>query len=149
MKKILLTLFLAICFISVNAQASFFNKYEDMKGVSTVYISKNMFNMMPSMNFDNKDIGKIAKKLNMLRVLSCEKRSLAKSIYEDAMQYYKREKFEEVMRVNDDGDKCYIFQKASGKSINEFVLISTDDGELSILDFNGYITLDEIKRIAK
>lgn len=149
MKRIIATLFLAISFITVYAQGALFNKYEDTKGVTTVYISKNMLGMMPSMNVGDKDISKIAGKLNMLRVLSCEKKQLAKTIYNDAMQFYKKAKFNEVMRVNDDGERCLIFQKTRGKANNEFVLINIDDGELSILNFNGNVTLNEIKKIAE
>jgi len=49
---ILMTVLCGIC----HAQDALFRKYADVNGISTVYISKSMFRMMPNIKAGNKDI---------------------------------------------------------------------------------------------
>lgn len=75
-----------------NAQDELFKKYENTKGVETVYISKSLLSMMPNMEMGNVKIGKVAGKMDRIQVLNCEKGSaLIKGISEYAISLYRRE----------------------------------------------------------
>ena len=45
----IITLLLSLCSLFTYAQESFFDKYADMEGVTSVYISKAMLSLMPDM----------------------------------------------------------------------------------------------------
>ncbi len=77
MKRIILTLCMTmIACITVFAQKALFEKYSETDGVSTVYISRNMMRMMGNVKAGNKDISKVAGRLDYLQILSCERPSL-------------------------------------------------------------------------
>lgn len=135
---------MALCGIC-RAQDALFQKYEDVDGVTTVYISKAMFRMMPHLNAGNKDISKIAYKLDRLQILDCERPSLIPGIKKMALAIYKNGKYEYIMRVNDDGEHTIIYQKQHAGGKNEFVLLSDEKDELSIINLLGNVTLNEIK----
>ena len=52
------------------------------------------------------------------------------------------------MRTTDDGEVTYIYQKQRGKQ-NEFVILTTEKDELTIVNILGSLTLKEIKEIAE
>ena len=81
MKRFILTLSMALfACIMASAQKALFDKYSETDGVSTVYISHKMMRMMGNVKAGNKDISKIASRLDYLQILSCERRSLIPSI---------------------------------------------------------------------
>jgi hypothetical protein len=57
-------------FTRMSAQEAIFEKYDDTNGVTTIYISKTMLGMIPNVKAGKHDIGKIAPKLDYLRILS-------------------------------------------------------------------------------
>jgi hypothetical protein len=144
---IIITMLIALCGVC-HAQDALFQKYEDVDGVTTVYISKAMFRMMPHVNAGNRDISKIASRLDRLQILNCERPSLIPGIKKMAVEIYKRGNYEYIMRVNDDGDHTTIYQKQHAGGKNEFVLLSDEKDELSIINVLGAVTLNEIKGIA-
>lgn len=147
MKRLIILFFaLPICLLS-NAQDELFKKYENTKGVETVYISKSLLSMMPNMEMGNVKIGKVAGKMDRIQVLNCEKPALIKGISEYAISLYRRGGYEEMMRTNDDGEKTYIYQKQRGKK-NEFVILNIEKDELNIVNLLGTMTMKEIKEIS-
>lgn len=74
MKRIyIITLLLSLCSLVSYAQNSFFDKFADMDGVTSVYISKAMLSMMPNMKAEGINIGEVAGKLDHIQILTCEK----------------------------------------------------------------------------
>ncbi len=149
MKKVLTTLFLAVICTVMHAQNALFSKYENTNGVSTVVVSKAMFRMMPNIDVGNKNIKKIASKIDNLKVLTCERQALINKIAKDAMAIYKKSPWEEVMRIKDQGTNTVIYMCKLGKDKYEYVLYNTEKGELSIINVIGNITLQEIKQVAE
>ena len=129
------------------AQDALFDKYEDTNGVTTVFISKTMLSMIPNVKTGNRDISKIAGKLDQLRILTCEKASLIPRILDDAKKIYKSEGYEVIMRMNDDGEKMTIYQRSLKGGKNEFVLLQEDGSDLNIINVKGAITLKDIQMI--
>ena len=70
MKKFLAILFVALLSCTVmSAQSALFKKYENVKGVSTVYISKSLLGLVPKLVAGDMDISAIASKLDHVQVL--------------------------------------------------------------------------------
>ena len=135
-RLILLTMILVIC-SALYAQDELFKKYENTKGVETVYISKNLLSILGTTDIGDLKVSKAAKKIERIQVLECERASLLQGIRDYA----------QIMRTTDDGEITYIYQKQRGKQ-TEFVILTTEKSELTIVNILGTLTLKEIKEIA-
>lgn len=146
MKKYILLFLVALTVQTTMAQKALFDKYESSKGVETVFISKAMLSFAGSIGGIDKDIARVANKLDEVRILSCEKPAKARAIVSEARAIYSKG-YTELMRLNDDGEKVTIYQKPVGKK-HEYVLLSVERDEVDIINLVGTLTLEELKRIA-
>lgn len=149
MKKILLFLLFGFTFNFAFAQKAFFDKYDDKEGISTVYISTTMLRMMGNVQAGNKDITRIAKRLDHIQVLECERPSLINSIKNAAFTYYKQAKYAVVMKTKSNGEDVTIYEKRYKNGKNEYVLLTVERDELTIVNLLGRVSLEEIQAIAK
>lgn len=149
MKKILLFLLFGFTFNFAFAQKAFFDKYDDKEGISTVYISATMLRMMGNVQAGNKDITRIAKRLDHIQVLECERPSLINSIKNAAFAYYKQAKYAVVMKTKSNGEDVTIYEKGYKNGKNEYVLLTVERDELTIVNLLGRVSLEEIQAIAK
>lgn len=138
---------LAICG-ALRAQDELFKKYENTKGVETVYISKSLLSLMGTADIGDLKVNKAIKKIDRIQVLTCERPSLIQGIRDYALGVFKKDKYEQMMRTTDDDEVTYIYQKQRGKH-NEFVILTTEKDELTIVNLLGTLTLKEIKEIAE
>lgn len=148
MKKIILVMVMALTCNMMFAQSALFKKYDNVKGVSTVYISKALLSLIPEMHTGNKDISKIAGKLDHVQILSCERPSLVSEIKSEAISYFKNGGYTNLMKVSDDGGQTIIYGKSLDNGKNEFVLFSYMDDEVNIINVMGKVTLNDIKQIS-
>ena len=146
MKKYILLFLVALTVQTTMAQKALFDKYESSKGVETVFISKAMLSFAGSIGGIDKDIARVANKLDEVRILSCEKPAKARTIVSEARAIYSKG-YTELMRLNDDGEKVTIYQKPVGKK-HEYVLLSVERDEVDIINLVGTLTLEDLKRIA-
>ena len=146
MKKYILLFLVALTVQTTMAQKALFDKYESSKGVETVFISKAMLSFAGSIGGIDKDIARVANKLDEVRILSCEKPAKARAIVSEARAIYSKG-YTELMRLNDDGEKVTVYQKPVGKK-HEYVLLSVEKDEVDIINLVGTLTLEELKRIA-
>ena len=149
MKKILRFLLFGFTFNFAFAQMAFFDKYDDKEGISTVYISATMLRMMGNVQAGNKDITRIAKRLDHIQVLECERPSLINSIKNAAFAYYKQAKYAVVMKTKSNGEDVTIYEKRYKNGKNEYVLLTVERDELTIVNLLGRVSLEEIQAIAK
>ncbi|PVX57916.1 uncharacterized protein DUF4252 [Hallella colorans] len=147
-KYFLIAIMMAITTLG-NAQSTLFKKYENTKGVSIVTISKAMFRMMPTMKVGNKNLKKIASKIDHLQILSCERQVLNAKINKDVVYIYGKKPWEEVMSYRENGGNTYIYMRTIGNGKYEYALYTTEKGELQIISITGDLTLRDIQAIAK
>ncbi len=149
MKRIIFIILMALtCHLSYS-QDALFKKYEDVKGISTAFISKSMLGLMPKVEAGDVDISRIASKLDRIQVLECERPSLIPAIKKEAVAYYKKYRYEQIMRMNDGNEHITIYQKSLGKGKNEFVLLNEESDELQIIHLSGSVSLNDIKALSK
>ena len=55
--------------------------------------------------------------------------------------------YEELMRINDEGEKTIIYLKRNKNKEKEFVLMSQEKNEFTIIAITGNLTLQEIQGI--
>lgn len=148
MKRIyIISLLLSLCSLMSYAQNSFFDKFADMDGVTSVYISKAMLSMMPNMKAEGLNIGGVAGKLDYIQILTCEKAALIPKIKKEVEYIHPRNGYEELMRVNNEGDKTTIYLKKDKNGKKEFVLLNDEKTEFTVVVITGNLTLQEIQGV--
>ncbi|MFA7388917.1 MAG: DUF4252 domain-containing protein [Proteiniphilum sp.] len=152
MKKMMMVLALALTASGLFAQKNPFEKFTDMEGVTSVYISKSMMSLMPkNMNMDlgNVDVSNFINKLSSILILTSENKPVAQEMVSLANKRIRDDQYELLMRVkSDDGERVNFFMKGIPESISEMIMIvEENDGESVIMQFLGDFTLDDAKQI--
>ena len=147
--KILLCLVVLASALTANAQIKAFDKYADMDGVTSVYISKSMLSLFPKgqTNVNGINIGDIASRLDNIQILSADEQPIVDKLRKETSGINTRNGYEELMRVREDGEKTTIYFKDGKKDRKEFVLLVDEKDEFTIISIVGDLTLQEIQGI--
>ena len=138
-----------LCSVCSYGQQSFFDKYAEMDGVTSVYISKSMLSLFPKgqTNVNGINIGDIASRLDNIQILSADEQPIVDKLRKETSHINTRNGYEELMRVREDGEKTTIYFKDSKKDKKEFVLLVDEKDEFTIISIVGDLTLQEIQGI--
>ena len=130
------------------AQEKLFNKYSDMKGVKSVYISKAMLEMGPHL-FSNIYVGSASKRLNSVSLLSTSKNeAVYKDLMKDIRSLLKSSRFELLMKQKGTNTTSEFYISRSGSKIKELIML-TEDGESSLrfVYLEGLMSMEDVKNI--
>ncbi len=150
MIRTLIIAFMAtLCSVCSYGQQSFFDKYADMDGVTSVYITKSMLSLFPKgqANVNGVNIGNIASRLDNIQILSTDEQPIVDKLRKETSHINTRNGYEELMRVREDGEKTTIYFKDGKKDKKEFVLLQDAKNEFTIISIVGDLTLQEIQGI--
>ena len=150
MKRTLIIALLALlCSVCSYGQQSYFDKYAEMEGVTSVYITKSMLSLFPKgqTNVNGVNIGNIASRLDNIQILSTDEQPIVDKLRKETSHINTRNGYEELMRVREDGEKTTIYFKDSKKDKKEFVLLVDEKDEFTIISIVGDLTLQEIQGI--
>ncbi len=150
MKKIFLALVIAVCATATSAQSKFFEACEQLDGVSTVYISKAMleFAGMSDIDCDNVNISAFASKLDGVEIINAEKAS-RKRVKELASTLVKEKNCQNLMRVKDGVETVNMYFNELPRQRTEFIIISDEPVEFSIIILTGTMTMKEVVKTVK
>lgn len=146
-KNILLIFFLcctSICF----AQNKLFDKYSEMDNVTSVYISKKMFQMMPAFDTNGLKLMNMKGKIEGLHVLSTEDNTKKENMRKDFKVLIGKD-HEELMRVKDGNTRATFYVKQKGNLISELIMLANTDKSFSVIQLVGNFTLQDIQEITK
>lgn len=143
MKKIMTIALLMLLSVGANAQKEVFQKYKGMEGVTTLHVPKFLMRLAGRAS---KEAQTLTDRVSHIRVLSCEEESLAKKIKADALAAYKRGGYEEMIRINEDGQRVVIYQRILKSGKNEYAILAVDD-ELAIVNVVGRLSLEELDQV--
>lgn len=147
MKRLFITLVATLLVaLTLPAQENVFEKYADTEGVTTVYISKKMFNMMKDVKSEDLNLGTLSGKINDMQILTCEDKDTAAKLRKDIAYISPDNGYEELMRVREEGERITIYAK-EGKKENEYILLVDDSEELVLIQINGQLTLEELQSV--
>ena len=130
------------------AQQELFEQYDDVEGVETVYISASMLRMMRNIKAGNKDISRIAGRLERLQILNCERTALIPTIRKTAVTIFNKRGYHIVMQTSGGGEHVTIYEKKYRNGRNEYVLMAIEKNELSVINVFGKVSLQDIQGIA-
>ncbi|MBR2457684.1 MAG: DUF4252 domain-containing protein [Bacteroidaceae bacterium] len=145
----IISLLLALSTLFCQAQQSYFDKYADMDGVSSVYISKSMLKMFPNMSgkINGVNVGNLAGRLECIQILSSDSTEIIKQLRKETKDVNTKSGYEELMRIRDDGERVNIYFKEKKNKKNEFVLIADESDEYTIISIVGELTLQEMQEM--
>ena len=149
MKKLILTFAIALFALAVTAQESFTDRFGGMKGVTSVYISKSLLGMMPDMKSNGKNFGAVAGKLDNMQILNTETPKAARTLKEECGKIIRNGKYVSLMNINDDGEHTGIYMKEFVNGKKQYVMLSVDKDETSVIVLTGKLTLQDIKNVMK
>lgn len=159
MRKIgLVIAFLWVSTVSF-AQAAF-DKFDDKEGVTSVVVTKKMFEMMSKVKVDAKDKDtqqylNLLKKLENLKVFSTANAKVGADMKVTVNNYLKSNPLEELMRVNNEGRnvKVYIKSGANENIVKELLMFiegaNMKDANTIVLSLIGNFSLDEISMLTE
>ena len=140
---------MTLCSICSYGQQSFFDKYAEMDGVTSVYITKSMLSLFPKgqTSVNGVNIGNIASRLDNIQILSADEQPIIDKLRKETSDINSRNGYDELMRVREDGEKITIYFKGRKKDKKEFVLLRDEKDEFTIISIVGDLTLQEIQSI--
>lgn len=147
MKYIFLILSLfctSLCF----AQNKLFDKYSDMDKVTSIYISKAMFQMMPKLETGGLNLMNLKGKIESLQVLSTQNNAKKEEMRNEFKSLISRD-HQELMRVKDEKTKATFFVKQKGDLISELIMLADTEENFSVIQLLGNFTLQDIQNITK
>ena len=148
-RTFIITLLITLCSVCSYGQQSFFDKYAEMEGVTSVYITKSMLSLFPKgqASVNGVNIGNIASRLDNIQILSADEQPIIDKLRKETSVINTRNGYEELMRVREDGEKTTIYFKDGKKDKKEFVLLLDEKDEFTIISIVGDLTLQEIQGI--
>lgn len=149
MKTIRLFLMTSVMLLSftLNAQNSIFDKYSDMKNVSSVYISKTMIEMQPDLYTKDLYIGKVVGQLDAVYVISTMDDNVKKELRKDIEQFIQKGKYELLMKQKGTVSRSAFYVKRKGDIVKELVMITDGNTKLKFISLSGDLTLKDIQNI--
>ena len=151
LKNIFLILFLcctSLCF----AQDKLFEKYADMDNVTSVFISKKMFDMIPNVESGGLNLMNLKGKINNLQIVTSDKqevRSNSSRAADNEFSSLISKSHEELMRVKDNDTRASFYIVQNGDLINEMIMLADTDSDYVVIRITGKFTLEDIQEVAK
>lgn len=161
MKKVILLIALIAAPLVSHAQ-SIFDKLEDMKGVSSVIVNKDAFEILSKFNVSTEDneameVFKMIQDLNELKVFSTNKADVANTMDGMVSKAIKGSKMIELMRIKEDDSQVKIYVKATSNKdfVSEVLMFAkgadkhtNGQAESVIVSLTGNIDINKLSKIA-
>lgn len=147
LSKILLAGALLVLPLLCQAQKSIFNTYNDMKGVSSVYISKAMIEMNPNLFTKDIYIGKVSGKLDCVQILSTKDINIKKDMRKDLRSLVQSSKYELLMKQKGTVSSSEFYINRKGDKVKELIMIIDGACSLKFVYLEGEMTLRDIQNI--
>lgn len=148
-------------FFQINAQKDkldqLFEKYQEAEGVTSIKISKPMFNMLNKLNIADDELAQIKpllSKINGLKILIIEKsedkQQLPKfqKLQADISSSIKSMKYEELITVNSKDNKIkFLSGEATNGILDNLLLSISADGNNLLMMLDGKISVDDVNNL--
>ena len=147
LNKILLAGVLLMLPLLCQAQKNIFNTYNDMKGVSSVYISKAMIEMNPNLFTKDIYIGKVSGKLESVQIVSTMDNNIKKDLRKDLRTLVQSSKYELLMKQKGNVSSSEFYINRKGDKVKELIMIIDGAANLKFVYLEGEMTLKDIQNI--
>jgi len=148
---ILIVAFPAFIMAQNSAVDKLFAKYQGKKGITTVNISPELFQMVNAMGIEEiEDQDFPLDKVKSVKILTIEDDEGYEGVnfYEEIKKDLDVDDFEEVMTVNDGGEVVRMWMKVDKKAVSEFLLIVGGDDNVLIY-ITGNFDMNDVEELAE
>ena len=143
----ILTGMLLLLSLFCQAQKNLFSKYDDLKGVTSVYISKAMIESNPNLFAKDVYIGKVSGQLNSVQVLSTMDNNVKKDLRKDLRSLVQSSKYELLMKQKGNVSSSEFYMNRKGDKVKELIMIIDGAATLKFVYLEGEMTLKDIQNI--
>lgn len=156
MKKFIITLVLAAIPFITFAQSTVFNKFENVEGIESMTISKDMLKMVSSMETSiqgekTKSYFDLIEGMDHLKMFTTSERKHRKAIKNAVTDYLKLNRLEQLMSFNNEKSNIRVYVNNGGDAaiIKEgLVFIEDKDGkDVVLLSFTGNLNLKSLQAL--
>lgn len=145
--RLLLISMLLIFPLLGQAQQELFKKYSDMKNVSSVYISKAMLDMNPSLFTEDIYIGKAASQLNSVQIISTMDNKIKPEMLKDIRAKIKSSHYELLMKQKGTVSSSEFYVSRKGDKVKELVMVINGAASLKFVYLEGEMTTKDVQNI--
>jgi hypothetical protein len=144
---------IALCLICTSigfAQNKLFDKYADMDDVTSVYISKAMFQMISGKTKIDKvglNVTNMKDKIESFQLVTTEKPDKITQMKKEFSQLVTAQ-HQELMRVKSEDSRVRFFSNMQGDLIKELIMLVEADDNFTAILLIGSFTLKDIQEIA-
>lgn len=126
---------------------SLFAKYSDMDNVSSVYISKAMIEMNPELYTKDVNIGKLAKQLELVQILSTMDNEIKREMRRDIENVVRAQKYELLMKQKGIVSRMAFYVKRKEEKVQDLIMVVDGAATLKYVRLVGDMTLKDIQNI--
>jgi hypothetical protein len=130
------------------AQDRLFDKYAEADGVTSVYISKTMFDMMPAIGDIGLSLMNLKGKVESLQLVSSEQKEQIVQMRKDFSQLA-GSRHQELMRVRDGSTRATFYADMQGNRVKDLLMLADTDSSYTAIRILGNFTLKDIQDIAE
>ena len=143
MKKIFIAIaILAIPFLASSQQESiekFYNKYVDNEKISDISLNGWILSMASKMSEEEGT--------EILQKITEEKDIVSKADVKKLMRDVRKNDFEDLMTVRDEGTRVNFMIREEGENITNVLVIIHGDGEFILLSLEGNLNMEDLKQL--
>lgn len=151
MKRIAILAAVLLTTISAFAQSgkSIYQKYSDAEGVSAVYISPAMFQLIgkiPDLSVEGEkvNLAPIIQSLTGLYLIDSENPVINNTLKADAEKFVQSGHYELLMEAKDSGETVRMYTVGTKETVNGFVMIADEGNETTFIFLDGKMNRDEL-----
>ncbi len=148
---ILVVAFPAFMMAQNSAVDKLFAKYQGKRGITTVNISPELFQMVNALGIEELEEQDLPlDKVASVKILTIEDEEGYEDVnfYEEIRKDLDVDDFEEVMTVNDGGEVVRMWMKVNKKTVSEFLLIVGGDDNVLIY-ITGNFNMNDLEELAE
>jgi hypothetical protein len=126
------------------AQDKLFEKYSEMDNVTSIYISKAMFRMIPNIKDLDMNLATLKDKIEALQLINCSEAELISRMRKDFSQLVQSGRLE-LMRIRDGKKRITFYSDQKGNRIRELLMLADTDSSFTVIQLTGDFTLKDIQ----
>jgi hypothetical protein len=134
-------------FAQSKAIEDFYNHYQGQKDISRVELQGGILNLVASFT-DESDADELIRKVTRLRVLNMDEGNLvSKSDLGRLVKAVKRDRFEDLMQIRDEGDDIQILIREQKGAITDILVLIYGDENFTMLSLEGKMRFKDIQNL--
>ncbi|MDR2388361.1 MAG: DUF4252 domain-containing protein [Tannerellaceae bacterium] len=136
-----------LCSGTALAQNQLFDQYAGMEHVTSVYISKAMFDMIPAIGDIGLSLTNMKGKVESLQLVSSEQKEHILRMRKDFSRLVES-RHRELMRIRDGKANIIFYADLDADQVKDLLMLADTDSSFTVIQLKGNFSLRDIQDIA-